>query len=49
MRVAYLTHGCRLNQFETDAVQARFAAAGHETVEDPDLTTVWTIVEPPPT
>lgn len=36
MRVAYLTHGCRLNQFETDAVQARFAAAGHETVEDPE-------------
>lgn len=34
MRVAYLTHGCRLNQFETDAVQARFAGAGHETVED---------------
>jgi len=36
VRVAYLTHGCRLNQFETDAVQARFAAAGHETVEDPE-------------
>jgi threonylcarbamoyladenosine tRNA methylthiotransferase MtaB len=29
-----LTHGCRLNQFETDAVAAQFGAAGHETVSD---------------
>jgi threonylcarbamoyladenosine tRNA methylthiotransferase MtaB len=34
VRVAYLTHGCRLNQFETDAVAAQFGAAGHETVPD---------------
>jgi threonylcarbamoyladenosine tRNA methylthiotransferase MtaB len=34
VRVAYLTHGCRLNQFETDAVAAQFGAAGHETVSD---------------
>ncbi|HKA25157.1 MAG TPA: MiaB/RimO family radical SAM methylthiotransferase [Candidatus Eisenbacteria bacterium] len=36
MRIAYLTHGCRLNQFETDAVAARFAASGHETVDNPE-------------
>ena len=36
MRVAYLTHGCRLNQFETDAVAAQFSASGHETVSDVD-------------
>jgi len=35
LRVAYVTHGCRLNQFETDAVAAQFAAAGHERAEDP--------------
>lgn len=35
LRVAYVTHGCRLNQFETDAVAAQLAAAGHERAEDP--------------
>lgn len=30
MRVAFLTQGCRLNQFETDAVARDFLEAGHE-------------------
>ncbi len=30
-----LTHGCRLNQYETDGIAASFADAGHERVEQP--------------
>ena len=32
MRVAFATLGCRLNQFETDALERAARAAGHEVV-----------------
>src|SRR5690606_12066789 len=33
MRVALSTHGCRLNQAETDAMEAELRRAGHEIVD----------------
>ncbi len=36
MRVAFATLGCRLNQFETDALERAARAAGHEIVEFSD-------------
>jgi threonylcarbamoyladenosine tRNA methylthiotransferase MtaB len=32
MRIAFATVGCRLNQFETDALRGRAQAEGHEVV-----------------
>jgi threonylcarbamoyladenosine tRNA methylthiotransferase MtaB len=37
LRVAFLTHGCRLNQYESDALAARFQEAGHERVGEESL------------
>ena len=36
MRVFFLTLGCRVNQYETDAVRAQFIAAGHTVAERPE-------------
>ena len=36
MKVYFLTLGCRVNQYETDAVRADFIAAGHEITERPE-------------
>lgn len=36
MRVAVDTHGCRLNQAESDAIAERLRAAGHELVRRPE-------------
>jgi len=33
MRVAFATHGCRLNQFESDALEQMARAAGHTVVD----------------
>lgn len=36
MKVYFLTLGCRVNQYETDAVRADFIAAGHTVAERPE-------------
>jgi threonylcarbamoyladenosine tRNA methylthiotransferase MtaB len=43
MRVALCTHGCRLNQSETDAMGSMLRAAGHEIVEGPECADVWVL------
>jgi len=35
MKVFFLTLGCRVNRYETDAVRAQFIERGHEPVDDP--------------
>ena len=32
MRVAFHTLGCKVNQYETEAMREQFTAAGHEVV-----------------
>ena len=36
MKVYFLTLGCRVNQYETDAVRADFVAAGHSVADRPE-------------
>ncbi|WP_439183498.1 tRNA (N(6)-L-threonylcarbamoyladenosine(37)-C(2))-methylthiotransferase MtaB [Carboxylicivirga taeanensis] len=42
-RVGFKTLGCRLNQFETDALASRFAGLGYEVVEDSKDTDVFIV------
>ena len=32
MRIAFHTLGCKVNQYETEAMKEQFAAAGHQIV-----------------
>jgi threonylcarbamoyladenosine tRNA methylthiotransferase MtaB len=32
-KIAFKTLGCRLNQYETDAIASQFIQAGHEVVD----------------
>ena len=43
MRVAFATLGCRLNQFETDALVRAAAEAGHEVVEFADAADLYVV------
>lgn len=42
-RVGFKTLGCRLNQFETDALASRFAGMGYTVVEDSNDTDVFIV------
>ncbi|WP_430814886.1 tRNA (N(6)-L-threonylcarbamoyladenosine(37)-C(2))-methylthiotransferase MtaB [Carboxylicivirga sp. RSCT41] len=42
-KVGFKTLGCRLNQFETDALASRFAGLGYDVVEDSDDTDVFVV------
>ncbi|MCR9160345.1 MAG: tRNA (N(6)-L-threonylcarbamoyladenosine(37)-C(2))-methylthiotransferase MtaB [Nannocystaceae bacterium] len=43
MRVALHTHGCRLNQSETDAMEAALVAAGHDIADGPEDAEVYVL------
>lgn len=43
MRVALATHGCRLNQSETDAMEAALVAAGHDIADGPEDAEVFVL------
>ncbi len=43
MRVALATHGCRLNQSETDAMEAALVAAGHDIALGPEDAEVFVL------
>ncbi|MBV1862662.1 MAG: MiaB/RimO family radical SAM methylthiotransferase, partial [Nannocystaceae bacterium] len=43
MRVALATHGCRLNQSETDAMEAALVASGHDIAEGPEDAEVFVL------
>lgn len=43
MRVAFYTLGCKVNQYETEAMRALFAAAGHHTVDFDEEADVYVV------
>ena len=43
MKIAFHTLGCKVNQYETEAMKEQFAAAGHEIVGEEDLADVYII------
>ena len=43
MRVAFHTLGCKVNQYETEAMRQQFAARGFEPVGEEDMAEVYVI------
>ena len=43
MRIAFYTIGCKVNQYETQALKESFAAAGHQVVEEEDEADVYVV------
>lgn len=43
MKIAFHTLGCKVNQYETEAMKEQFAAAGYEIVDEEDLADVYII------
>lgn len=43
MKVAFHTLGCKVNQYETEAIRHQFANAGHEIVKEDDFANVYII------
>ncbi len=43
MKIAFHTLGCKVNQYETEAMKERFSAMGHEIVEEQDFAHVYVI------
>ena len=43
MRVAFHTLGCKVNQYETEAIREQFARAGHEIIGEDGSADVYII------
>ncbi len=43
MKIAFHTLGCKVNQYETEAMKEQFAAAGHQIVEEDGFADVYVI------
>lgn len=43
MKIAFHTLGCKVNQYETEAMKEQFAAAGHEIVGEEDIADAYII------
>ena len=43
MRIAFHTLGCKVNQYETEAMKEQFAAAGHQLVGEEDFADAYVI------
>ena len=43
MKIAFHTLGCKVNQYETEAMKEQFAASGYEIVEEEDIADVYII------
>lgn len=43
MKIAFHTLGCKVNQYETEAMKEKFSAMGHEIVEEQDFAHVYVI------
>jgi threonylcarbamoyladenosine tRNA methylthiotransferase MtaB len=43
MKVAFHTLGCKVNQYETEAMREQFTAAGHEVVDENDIADAYII------
>ena len=43
MKIAFHTLGCKVNQYESEAMKEQFAAAGHEIVGEEDFADAYVI------
>ena len=43
MKAAFHTLGCKVNQYETEAMKEQFRAAGYEIVDEEDFADVYVI------
>lgn len=43
MKIAFHTLGCKVNQYETEAMKEQFAASGHQIVEEEDFADAYVI------
>ena len=43
MKVAFHTLGCKVNQYETEAMKEQFVASGYDVVEEEDFADIYII------